>query len=175
MTERLLTLDDVAERCRVSKRTLQDVLDKHPLEYVIVGKRKRFTENQYETLKSVIEEFQDSRNHPLMRLRWELREQAEPNIGYVYFIAAGTRAIKIGWAKNPEWRLSNLQVANFEELSLIAACYGSSGLERAVHKKFRSYHIRGEWFRYRKPILTFAALVAAENAPLPTMPDASDE
>src|SRR5215475_14649668 len=43
MPEQLFTLEEVAERFRVSRRTLQDYIRRHPY-YRTLGRRKLFTE-----------------------------------------------------------------------------------------------------------------------------------
>lgn len=73
---------------------------------------------------------------------------------YVYLIKEklGQNApVKIGVARNPEERLGNLQVGNSRTLILAAKIGPISemrayNMESGLHKKFRKFHIRGEWF-----------------------------
>lgn len=67
--------------------------------------------------------------------------------GFVYFIrAARMRAVKIGWARDAEARLRELQTASHHKLHLIGFLPGSLEDERRWHLGFRSLRIRGEWF-----------------------------
>lgn len=65
----------------------------------------------------------------------------------IYFIQnADTGHVKIGRARNVQQRLSNLQTANSGTLVLLARCAGSRETERDLHQRFKSKHVRGEWF-----------------------------
>jgi hypothetical protein len=74
---------------------------------------------------------------------------------YVYFIRAGVgkrKPIKIGVAKSIQKRMENLQIANHEELSLVACIpcktrKEAEFIEKGLHKRFARKHIRGEWFK----------------------------
>jgi hypothetical protein len=68
--------------------------------------------------------------------------------GWVYFIQSEEAAsIKIGWTNvSPSRRLGACQTGCPTELELLAAMPGSRGLERALHRRFDEYRIRGEWF-----------------------------
>lgn len=73
---------------------------------------------------------------------------------FVYFIQDGKGnggAIKIGKAKNVQSRLDALQIGNPRKLSIMAtikckSCKEAEKLEKELHKKFKYYRIRGEWF-----------------------------
>jgi hypothetical protein len=67
----------------------------------------------------------------------------------VYFLRCGKDGpIKIGWtaARNLLGRISNLQVAHHELLSLIGFTEGGQTTEREWHERFSAIKIRGEWF-----------------------------
>ena len=74
---------------------------------------------------------------------------------YVYFIKSGNydqSPIKIGVTGDVPKRLSDLQVGNPEELTVLAAIKvlgedHAYWIERNLHKFFKEDHIRGEWFR----------------------------
>ncbi len=72
--------------------------------------------------------------------RWEL------NPGYVYFIRCGD-IVKIGYAKDPLKRMSDLQSANPTELLLEGAIEGTFATETTTHYHFSPIRVRGEWFR----------------------------
>lgn len=67
---------------------------------------------------------------------------------HVYFIQnINTKHVKIGTAKHIGRRLYYLQSASADELILIHHIeHGGRGLEFSLHKHFKQYRIRGEWF-----------------------------
>lgn len=73
---------------------------------------------------------------------------------WVYFIDDGT-AIKIGFATDVEKRLLGLQTSSHRTLTVLLVVMGSRQLERRLHRKFRSDHIRGEWFHRSDALLAF--------------------
>lgn len=68
--------------------------------------------------------------------------------GYVYFIVdeEGKR-VKIGFSHEPEKRLRQLQTANAQRLTLLAAIPGTKEDERFLHQQFGSARGINEWFR----------------------------
>lgn len=74
----------------------------------------------------------------------------------IYFIQAGNNGpIKIGIASKPETRLKNLQTAHFDELTIRGVMPGDKEVEKELHDRFSSYHMRGEWFQNAKEIDEF--------------------
>lgn len=74
---------------------------------------------------------------------------APPSPSYVYLIRKRhTRVFKIGISNNPEQRLSTLQGANAEALSLIQtwAVPQAIKIERILHRMFDAGRMQGEWF-----------------------------
>jgi hypothetical protein len=66
----------------------------------------------------------------------------------VYFIRCGESGpIKIGVAVDPYERLGTLQVANHEELHLLATTPGDERVGREIQFLFQEHWIRGEWYR----------------------------
>lgn len=65
---------------------------------------------------------------------------------FVYYIAT-PRHVKIGVSVSPWRRLSSLQTANAEDLTMLAMEPGSATLEASRHVQFASIRERGEWFR----------------------------
>lgn len=67
---------------------------------------------------------------------------------HLYLIRDGKHSYKIGSAKNPERRLSELQVGSCRRLALSWSMQTELAiwLEGYLHWKFRSQQIRGEWF-----------------------------
>lgn len=70
---------------------------------------------------------------------------SELNPGYVYFIRQGGW-VKIGYSKDPESRLRDLQVASPTKLKLLRAEPGSPESERSYHDRFAALRGSGEWF-----------------------------
>jgi hypothetical protein len=65
----------------------------------------------------------------------------------VYFIQAETGGpIKIGYAADELKRFQNIQTSHHETLVLRHAILGDIETERSIHKRFRQWRIRGEWF-----------------------------
>jgi hypothetical protein len=72
----------------------------------------------------------------------------ESRPGFVYFVQAGQDGpIKIGFAANVGARLSELQTASPEPLTVLATIEGTLQTEAEVHRYFQAYRLRGEWFR----------------------------
>lgn len=74
----------------------------------------------------------------------------------VYFLRAGeSGAVKIGFATDLRSRIRGIETGNHEELHIIAAMNGTAADEKALHKKFAAYRIRGEWFKYAGDLKRF--------------------
>jgi len=73
------------------------------------------------------------------------RPQSE---GFVYLIRSEKGGpVKIGWARDPDKRCSDLQTAHPYRLAVIARFPGSLKLERELHERFAAVRIPGgEWF-----------------------------
>lgn len=82
------------------------------------------------------------------RLSSRSRHDAEPPDLRVYFIKHGRRmVVKIGVSNNVDKRLSALTTSSGERLTCIATIEGGYGLEKALHRQFAKYRIKGEWFK----------------------------
>lgn len=80
-----------------------------------------------------------------------LKKRRRPD--WVYFIRCGERGpIKIGRASDVRRRLDGLQAANHQELRLLAATRNLS--EKDLHRRFRRFRIRGEWFRVSRDLVS---------------------
>lgn len=65
----------------------------------------------------------------------------------IYCVQAGTGGpVKIGVASDVRRRVTNLQSANHARLVLLAAFAGGREEECALHKRFATLRVRGEWF-----------------------------
>jgi YspA, cpYpsA-related SLOG family/Meiotically up-regulated gene 113 len=58
-----------------------------------------------------------------------------------------TKAIKIGYSKNPKQRRAGLQSSNANPLVLIGVIHGGLEHERGLHDKFAPFRLHGEWFK----------------------------
>lgn len=66
---------------------------------------------------------------------------------YVYFIGGDDTPIKIGKSTAPYERLATLQNAHWLPLRLIAKVEGGLVEEAALHARFASTRLMGEWFQ----------------------------
>lgn len=91
----------------------------------------------------------------------------------VYLIQCGPNGpVKIGKADDPKGRLSELQVAHWQTLTLVRVWEGSEADERALHARFADLRIRGEWFHFSRQMLGDVGLPIVEEPPPPASPPA---
>lgn len=76
-------------------------------------------------------------------------------IGFVYFMGPENGPIKIGFAKDVFSRIQEHQMSNSEELKLWGTMVGDVLFEKHLHRVFKDFRIRGEWFHRCEPILEF--------------------
>lgn len=79
----------------------------------------------------------------------------------IYYIACtATQRIKIGYTRGePEVRLKQLQTGSASDLRLMACHQGTADDERALHERFATHRIRGEWFEVCDPVLDHLSLI----------------
>jgi Meiotically up-regulated gene 113 len=67
--------------------------------------------------------------------------------------------IKIGFTDrdDAEARIRSLQTGNPSSLVLLFTMPGSQAEERAIHQRFATHRVRGEWFRPCREVLAFLA------------------
>lgn len=85
----------------------------------------------------------------------ECTETCEPvrsGKGWIYLIYDGGWSYKIGFARNPEKRLAELQTAHAEQLRIVGVLEGTKRTEGELHELFASDHVRGEWFTKTREI-----------------------
>jgi predicted nucleic acid-binding Zn ribbon protein len=90
--------------------------------------------------------------------------KAQQKQGSVYFIQAGNGAIKIGFSKDIEARLADLQVASPVQLRLLGTMNGTKETEKNIQDTFADLRLRGEWFEPARDLLDFLAGHIAKNA-----------
>jgi hypothetical protein len=67
--------------------------------------------------------------------------------GYIYCISDGyKKAAKIGFSRNPQRRLAQLQTASATVLELRGVIPSIRLFESFMHNIFRDRHIHGEWY-----------------------------
>ncbi len=77
-------------------------------------------------------------------------------VGTVYFVRAGNaHTVKIGYARDADVRLRQLQTASPTRLRFLLRLPGDWILEQQLHDQFREYRVRGEWFRLSDEIKAF--------------------
>jgi hypothetical protein len=65
----------------------------------------------------------------------------------IYFIQGKlTKRIKIGFSKNPEQRIKQLQTSAAEEYETLLVLPGNYENETFFHKYFAEYRVKNEWF-----------------------------
>lgn len=86
----------------------------------------------------------------------------QPKSGYLYVVKPKYRdgPFKIGISNSLEKRLEALQTAHYEELEVLIVLETENPreLEKSLHKRFRNYRIRGEWFAANREL--YEALLA---------------
>lgn len=79
----------------------------------------------------------------------------------VYWIQPGAvPVVKIGWAEDVEGRRRDLQTAHYEVLRVIRVSDVPRGGEAALHTRFASQRVLGEWFRLSPDMLTVELTLA---------------
>ena len=67
--------------------------------------------------------------------------------GFVYFVQGESGgAVKIGFSKNPEIRIKELQTGYPDTLKILCLIPGNEQTEKRFHKQFDNYRLNGEWF-----------------------------
>lgn len=67
--------------------------------------------------------------------------------GYVYAIGVvGHDRVKIGRSRDPQQRLSHVQVGCPWDVVLVALVRGGTQAEEAIQSALRTAHVRGEWY-----------------------------
>jgi Meiotically Up-regulated Gene 113 (MUG113) protein len=82
-----------------------------------------------------------------------------PKRGFVYVIGMveDATAVKIGFATDVDDRRSTLQTSSHHTLKVLAVVRGTRAMEKELHCRFASDHIRGEWFRRSEAVEAFIA------------------
>jgi len=65
---------------------------------------------------------------------------------FIYAITDG-HSFKIGWSRNPELRMHDLQTGNPRALRIYGTCEGGRKEEKELHETLSAYRGNGEWFK----------------------------
>jgi len=84
------------------------------------------------------------RNHAGAAVTTQPRDEQRDR--FVYFIRQGP-IIKIGISHSPRQRLRQLNIGGGTVLELLGGFRGTPGDEKAVQRKFKHLHVRGDWFQ----------------------------
>lgn len=84
----------------------------------------------------------------------KVQRSPKPKRQFVYFVKVGA-TVKIGHSHDPKTRMKDLAVSNHGDLELLATLPGGRKRERALHKRFDKFHIRGEWFELSPQIVAY--------------------
>lgn len=76
------------------------------------------------------------------------------NGGGVYFIKQNN-SVKIGYSAIIQNRISELQVGSPEKQEFLFTIQGTMKTEQYLHRKFKQYNIRGEWFNIEGKLKEF--------------------
>lgn len=80
-----------------------------------------------------------------------------------------TGSIKIGTTTgDPEVRVSQIQTGACAKLVLLASVKGSNKEETALHHKFASYRLEGEWFNPSKELMDYIQELGTQDLELRT-------
>jgi hypothetical protein len=122
----------------------------------------RTLESDLSSLRLQVGAVEGARDH-VARVRDNAKERAGAGLadsGYVYAVADG-KHIKIGWAKNLDKRLGELQISSPRDMRLLGSVIGFRHDERRIQERFSQYHVRGEWYRDVPSIREFFGALSA--------------
>lgn len=101
--------------------------------------------------------------HPVFPARTSSLKKSLDGWCYLYVIQ-DRHHVKIGRAADPNQRLSELQTAHHRKLTLVCAVPAHAALERAVHERFASAQLEGEWFELTPELTWFIdELITGKN------------
>ena len=89
-------------------------------------------------------------------IEFSKEREKENDLGWVYFVQAEDREIKIGWTqKSTMARIKLMQTGCPLKLTLLFQIKGTQYYEAKLHKKFKAHKKLGEWFNPDPSILRF--------------------
>lgn len=76
---------------------------------------------------------------------------------YIYFVQSEDGFIKIGCSQNVKSRFRTIQGDNHMKIKLIGKMKGGYDLEAKLHRKFKKFRKRGEWFHPAPELIGYIA------------------
>jgi hypothetical protein len=134
-----LTLKDAAERYGLTVATLRAEHQRGRLTIYKIGKR-------FYTSPESIKNLAELAPRPM-----PLNGQALSDLMFCpsgIYVVGFAGFVKIGWSSLLEKRIAEIQQGVPLELTLHACLEGGQPDERLLHRRFRKYRTRGEWFRH---------------------------
>lgn len=135
-------MDDAARQLGLSRRTLTDLIKRHPY-YSRGGRQNIFYPEDIQKLR-------ECTAHDRVRLQIEHNQRfldLALKIGpVVYFITTRAEHVKIGFAKNLLYRMRALQQGCTDQLLICGITPGTMDKERELHKRFERWRYRSEWY-----------------------------
>lgn len=115
--------------------------------------KRKNEERRAETIRKEINSYHNTKIE-LEAIESNAKKSIKNKNGYIYFIQGLCGgAIKIGYSKNPESRLKELQTGYPDTLSILLIIPGTVSTERAIHDMFDASRLKGEWFRPDKYVI----------------------
>lgn len=110
--------------------------------------------NNYWKKKNEEERVRKIQQQQLAQRKKELYPKTNKKQGCVYFIQGENGgAIKIGYSKNPEERLKQLQTGYPDILKILCLIPATNKTEGFYHKKYEDLKLNGEWYKPDRRIL----------------------
>lgn len=109
-----------------------------------------YTETERVKAEAALEKYIERAGRPLAT-------RPEPGIGFIYFLSANfpDYPIKIGFSSHAVMRMSQLQTYCPYTIIILGMMSGTTRDERALHRRFARYHIRGEWFERAERLMHY--------------------
>jgi hypothetical protein len=99
------------------------------------------------------------RGSPPGRPKTAVPKTPQPRTSKIYFCQTGgpEGPVKIGISVSLAGRLSSLKTGHHDDLKLLATINGGRKNEAALHRRFKEYHKRGEWFEFGPRLAKYIA------------------
>lgn len=144
----LLMLDDRSQLPLAEREWLA----KFPYHISHVVKKTGFTAVEIlNAIKNSLVTYYDIGNVLFLHPEDVLALSARDDYGFVYAVGFA-RYVKIGFTKDIESRLAQLQTAAPLDLTVYRTMRGCQRDERNLHARFKNSRLRGEWFMMDRPV-----------------------
>lgn len=153
------TMDEAATWLRMSRRALQDLVQRHPF-YYANGRRKLFSEEHIAQLYLALREEGHSPVSELEPAYIELkaqhvrRQRSTNPIGSIYFIEGGG-FVKIGFTRDFSRRLPHIKTSSPFPITVLLVVPAHTSDEKRLHKRFANARLHGEWFKLTPEIQAY--------------------